>query len=222
MLKVIYACWIFLKGLLISGIFSVVDVLKVCHVNYHYQWWGYKTMEYLCTNMKVVSDSPGLCYKMSSISGPLAGNEVFSKNPNCYIHHRTFHGILHALYCIASSLFSNSFLWRQVKQHLQDIKKENVGIPEGGGSSRHRNGRKQKISRSHDVSSNDYPGISANQWTWWHDNWCASILALWLWELHNLFRLLNAKLVKELWFHSQMPWEFVGSGTFILCTQSCH
>nr|AFK42830.1 unknown [Lotus japonicus] len=49
-----------------------------------------------------------------------------------------------------------------VKQHLQGIKKENVGIPEGGGSSRHRNGRKQKISRGHDVSSNDYPGISAN------------------------------------------------------------
>ncbi|KAG4937926.1 hypothetical protein JHK82_045735 [Glycine max] len=42
---------------------------------------------------------------------------------------------------------------------LQDIKKKKGGIL-GGGRSRHRNGRKQNMSYGHDVSSNDYPGIS--------------------------------------------------------------
>ncbi|RDY09542.1 DnaJ-like subfamily B member 6 [Mucuna pruriens] len=45
-------------------------------------------------------------------------------------------------------------------EQLQDIKKGKEGIPEGGGSNRQRNGRKQKMSYGHDVSSNNYPGIS--------------------------------------------------------------
>lgn len=48
-------------------------------------------------------------------------------------------------------------------KHLQeDVEKEKGGILEGGGSKKQRNGRKQKISCGHDVSSNDHPGISAN------------------------------------------------------------
>ncbi|KAI4355390.1 hypothetical protein L6164_004170 [Bauhinia variegata] len=47
---------------------------------------------------------------------------------------------------------------------LLDIKKEKGvrgGIQGGGGSSRRTNGRKQKVSSGHDVSSGDYSGISA-------------------------------------------------------------
>ncbi|KAJ1407048.1 DnaJ domain containing protein [Sesbania bispinosa] len=46
-------------------------------------------------------------------------------------------------------------------KHLLDVEKGKGGIPEGGGNNRHRNGRKQKISYDHDVSSNDCHGISA-------------------------------------------------------------
>lgn len=55
------------------------------------------------------------------------------------------------------------FMWRQAKQQLQeDLEKGKRGIPEGGVSNRHRNGRKQKMSYGHDVTSNDHSRISAN------------------------------------------------------------
>ena len=57
--------------------------------------------------------------------------------------------------------------WRQV-EHKQDIKQQR-GARGGGmlgaaGGSRRRNGRKQKVSSGHDVSSKDY-GISASRYT---------------------------------------------------------
>ncbi|KAF1863506.1 hypothetical protein Lal_00030543, partial [Lupinus albus] len=46
-------------------------------------------------------------------------------------------------------------------KHIQDIKKGKRGIQEEGGKSRDRSVRKQKISHGHDISSDDFPGISA-------------------------------------------------------------
>ena len=51
-------------------------------------------------------------------------------------------------------------MWKWQVNQLQDIKKGKGGILGGGGRSRHRSGRKQKMFYGHDVWSNDYPGIS--------------------------------------------------------------
>ncbi|KAH1204481.1 DnaJ subfamily B member 6 [Glycine max] len=61
--------------------------------------------------------------------------------------------------CKLSLPMSEDTKTMQSVNQLQDIKKKKGGIL-GGGRSRHRNGRKQNMSYGHDVSSNDYPGIS--------------------------------------------------------------